>query len=112
MGFWEDDVNTVERKSEEVVKISKLKFQISKIKNELNTCYGSLGRHIYQARKNGVSDEQYEQELICKISALHEELNTVTEELNRTKGARPCVQCGQVNEVSNEFCSRCGARLS
>ena len=111
MGFWEDAVNTVERKSEEVVKISKLKFRISTIKNELNTCYSSLGRHIYQTRKNGVSDEQYEETLIRKIASLHEDLTSVTEELNRVKGARPCTKCGQVNEVANEFCSRCGTRL-
>ena len=112
MSFWEDAVNTVERKSEEVIKISKLKFRLSAIKNELNACYGDLGRYVYQMRKKGADDEEYETSLIDKISRLQQDLSEVAQQLNRTKGVRPCAQCGHVNEVSSEFCSQCGAGLN
>lgn len=111
MSFWEDAVNTVERKGGEVIQISKLSYQITTLKNSIRSKYEELGRYTYQAAKKETEDAEYRGALIAEITELQEKLVAAQCELNRVKGAQPCEQCGQVNPAAAEFCSRCGNKL-
>lgn len=96
--------------AEEVVKIQKLKFEISSKKSALSKVYATLGRYAYKNAVDG--DENIEQaaKLISIITEKRQEIVLLEEKLAMYKGYTTC-SCGSSNKDGSKYCNGCGKEL-
>jgi len=108
MGFLEDSVNSVCKKSEEFIRIQRVKLKISGIKSEISSKFEELGRYEYMHVIKEYSDEEYHDSIVEDIRLLKKELAIQQRKLSMTKGGLACARCGALNSDDAKYCSKCG----
>lgn len=118
MGFFEDVINTTKsvaesagKKTDEVVKITKLKTKKSQLKSDLKSKFLKLGEMSYEMKKAENADNEAFEAVVAEIDALYEELHKVEAELDEVKQVITCSACGAKTANENAFCPKCGAKL-
>ncbi len=104
-------IDAAEQKVTEAVTVQKIKYNIAKVKSEIEHDYQLLGRLYYSGvRKDNVDAEA--------LKAIMEELDTELDKLREleaelafAKGNTVCDSCGAANDIEAEFCSKCGKEL-
>lgn len=104
-------VDTVGKKAEKVIDVSKLTLTSADLKAEISKKSEILGRVVYEQKTTGKNYEKSIDELIEKIKVLNEELGAVNEAIASTKQKSKCNSCGSYNVKGAIFCNKCGARL-
>lgn len=111
IGMAKDVVDTVAKKTEDVVEVSKMKLETVRINNQLTCLYEELGRCVYQAEKRACKDDGISQEIQDEIKEALAKLDELTKEIADKKNNVFCCKCGAVNEKENCYCGKCGAKL-
>lgn len=102
--------SAVGKKAGEIVDISKLRFNAADLNSEINRQMQTLGRLVYEARKNEGESEEVEA-CIAKIEDLFEQLDVINEEIVIMRHKTVCPNCRKQNEKNAVYCSSCGTRI-
>lgn len=98
-------------KTNNVVDQTKVKFAISDTQNKINELFAEVGREIYACHTNG-SDSPDFSDTFAKLGDLHNEVEDLCEQLSRLKNTKQCPACNTYNDKNNEYCAKCGEKLS
>lgn len=78
-----DTTKTVARKTEEIVKTSKTKYDIFDAKNDIEKIYTDLGREIYSGYREDRNVSDFIEEKCREIDALVEKMEALKEVLEK-----------------------------
>ena len=98
-------VKGVGEKAKDVTDATRLSYDISKKKSEINDKYRTLGKKYYSEHRDEKDD------MIVAITAAIEELHEMEKNLASVKGGTRCEKCGAIVPVGSAYCSKCGAKV-
>lgn len=103
----------VTRKSGELLEVTKVRLEISRLEKETENNLAGLGAVVYQKYK-GVTDMDDEIERICQSTArLEEEMKTLQQQLEKIQPKTlTCPECKLDLPSGGKFCSYCGTRVA
>ncbi len=118
MGFLEDVISTGKnvvttagKKTDEAVKMSKLKIKQTQINSEIRGKYEKLGEMIYQMKKSGEQDDAAFEEAVAGIDESYAKLDEIDKQIDELKEQVTCPGCGCKTKDENLFCPKCGTKL-
>ncbi len=107
-----DVVQTVAHKSNELLEISKIKYEVHDLSADIKKLYAEIGRLVYEEMKDGNSlpeDIQFKCEIVsakkAKIAALRAREQQVKQGLT-------CPACGRECNEDDQQCPFCGSDLA
>ncbi len=101
----------VVEKSSEIYATTKLTYEISKLRDEINRSYKELGEMFY-ANYLGKETSADEAEAICRrIEGLKADIDKVAVEIAHIKGNNVCENCGAEVTRESVYCAKCGKEL-
>ena len=106
-----DIAETVGKKGEELLTISKLKIKETQIKRDISVKLEKLGKMYYELTKAGEENKLIFKEIIEEIDELRSELSEVRGMIGEIKGVENCPVCGAKNPMDAEFCIKCGEKM-
>lgn len=98
------------KKTEEVVNVQKLRFDLSSAESKLNNSYVQLGKDRYKALKETEIDDIALKTLILDIDDKLNEVERLRSEITALSGKGICCECGK-KLTGGDFCSHCGAKI-
>ena len=104
-------VDIAGKKTDNVVEVSKLKYQCVQMSAELKSLYEKLGNAVYTMVKSDFSNKELMDSLIEEIDSLKERIDQVNQEIAKRKNIRVCPACGSRNEKDTCYCNKCGNKL-
>lgn len=118
MGIFEDLMagakNVVDyagKKTDDVVELSKLKYQSSQLSNELRSLYEKLGCAVYSMMKSEYDNNELIDSLASEIEEVKNALQEINEKIADKKELKLCPACGAKNDKEAFYCMKCGNRL-
>lgn len=102
---------TAGKKTDEAIKISKLKVKSSQLGSDIKNKYEKLGALVYEMSKTGEKDSEAFDEIIAGLDEAVKELDDIERQLDELKGMVACPVCGVKTDNDNAFCPKCGAKL-
>lgn len=118
MGMFDDVVvnaksaaNAFSKKAGNICDISKLKFNASSIRGEINKKYQELGEMTYDSKCEKEVSQEVIDAKVGEIKALKEDLAAVNELLATAKNLMICPACSAVISKDSQFCSKCGIKI-
>ena len=110
----EDVIAVVGKKAVEVKEISKIKYSVYDLKNDLRKLYLEIGKQAYQELKNDPSISEDLQMKFQIVEAKLARIRTLEEKESKVKNMGEevaCPVCGRVCEIQEDYCSACGSPL-
>lgn len=104
-------VNVAAKKTEEVVEVSRLKFESAKLNNELAGVYEKLGHAVYEAKKGNYKNDDLVESLCEDIDTLLADLDRINNDIADKKNQVICPTCGASNVKESIYCSKCGTKV-
>ena len=104
-------VDIAGKKTDNVVEVSKLKYQCVQMSAELKSLYEKLGNAVYTMVKSDFSNKELMDSLIEEIDSLKERIDQVNQEIAKRKNIRVRPACGSRNEKDACYCNKCGNKL-
>ncbi len=107
-----DVTNAATKKTDSIVKISKLKIDSVQLSNAIKNDYERLGSIVYEQFK---SDEQGTEAIMALIEVIdnrYKELNECTHKLEELQNIIVCGKCSTRNKNNSLYCTKCGARIA
>ena len=98
-------------KTTNAVDITKLNIAKSEADSKINKLYAKIGEVIYEQYKDGTEFDGVIGESLIEIDRFKEESENLKAQIAELKSTAPCPSCGQQNDKSSEYCSKCGAKL-
>ncbi len=118
MGFLDELVSTTKnvaatagKKTDEAVKLSKLKLKKAQTNADIKGKYEKLGEMVYDMAKAGEKDNDAFDAAIAEIDALVETLEDIDRQTDELNGTVTCVSCGAKTKNDNSYCPKCGTKL-
>lgn len=118
MSFVDNVINTTKnvaatagKKTDEAIRISKLKMKKSQLNSDIKNKYEKLGALVYEMAKSGEKETEAFDALIGEIDAANNELDDISKQLDELRGKVTCTACGVKTDNDNAFCPKCGAKL-
>ena len=118
MGFFDELVTTTKsvastagKKTDEAVKVSKLKVKKAQIKSDIKTKQEKLGALVYQMAKADEKDGEAFDAAIADIDASFDALLEIDKQLDELAGTVTCEKCGAKTKNDNNYCPKCGTKL-
>lgn len=99
-------------KTTNAVDITKLNLAKNEADGKINKLYAKIGELIYNQYKDGSEFDGDIGEALIEIDKFQAESDELKEQIAALKSTFACPTCGQQNDKSNEYCSKCGAKLS
>lgn len=100
------------RKSGELLEVTKLKFDQSKLEKEMENNLAGLGALVYQ-KYRGVGDVDDEIDRLCQSTArLEDEIKLVSQQIEKLHPKTiTCPECKVELPSGGKFCSYCGSKV-
>ena len=118
MGFLDELVSTTKnvaatagKKTDEAVKLSKLKIKKAQTKSDIKGKYEKLGELVYMMNKDNQKDEDAYNAAIADIDELVAKLDEIDKQLDILNGELSCEKCGAKTKNDNSYCPKCGTKL-
>ncbi len=101
------------RKSGELIEVTKLKFELSKLEKEMENNLAGLGALVFQ-KYRGAADVDDEIDRLCQSTArLEEEIKVVSQQIEKLQPkSLTCPECKVDLPAGGKFCSYCGTRVA
>lgn len=101
------------RKSGELLEVTKLKFELSRLEKEMENNLSGLGALVFQ-KYRGVADTDDEIDRLCQSTArLEDEIKSVDQQIEKIQPkSLTCPECKLELPSGGKFCSYCGARVA
>lgn len=107
-----DGAAKVKEKASETKDIIKIKYNISKLKDELDELYIKLGKLVNDAyNAPGTTDEEEVSAINDEINAKIGDIEKAKTELRELSGKNVCPSCKKEIGDDASFCPYCGAKL-
>lgn len=104
-------VSAAGKKTDEVVRFSKLKMKESSLNSDIKIKYEKLGELIYQMAKSGEKDNEEFDKYISELDECYAGLADIAAQLDELRCEVTCPKCGAKTKNDNAFCPKCGAKL-
>ncbi|MFZ5634483.1 MAG: zinc ribbon domain-containing protein [Bacillota bacterium] len=103
----------VTRKSGELLEVTKLKFEMSRLEKETENNLAGLGAVVYQKYK-GAPDMDDEIDRLCQSTArLEEEMKVLQQQIEKLQPKTlTCPECKVDLPSGGKFCSYCGTKVA
>lgn len=118
MGMFDDVVvnakaaaNAISKKAGNVFDVSKLKFNASTIRGEINKKNQELGEMIFDSKTGKSVSEDLINAKVEEIQNLKNDLTAVNELLAAAKNLMICPVCFAVIAQDSMFCNKCGTKI-
>ena len=102
--------NTITKTSGELVKTTKLSFNLSSEKDKLKALYMEIGKKVHEIYIYGGSLGAAFDDKIKVLDAQVEKIKNLEAQINLVKGNKDCAKCGKTMERNAEFCPKCGQK--
>ena len=102
----------VVNKTSNMVGITKLNFALNETESKMNKIYAGIGKYIYEKHLSGADLDSELCEFCIEIDKFSEEVKDIKEKIAALKDSLVCPSCGEYNNKENEYCAKCGIRLS
>lgn len=102
---------TVGRKAEQIVDVSKLRIAIAEVNAEITKRHQALGEYVYNNCADALSADAEATGLISEIGELKMQQESMSKELLGKQNKKACPKCGVLSNVAAVFCSVCGTKL-
>ncbi|MDO4459745.1 MAG: zinc ribbon domain-containing protein [Clostridia bacterium] len=99
------------RKANQVVDISKLRYNVSSLNTEIGKRYAELGQYVYDGTKNSNVDNTVLASKIEEIDDLYNQLSDIAKQIAELQNKAICPECGKEVAIGSVYCSFCGAKL-
>ncbi len=101
------------RKSGELLEVTRLKFDLSKLEKEMENNLAGLGALVYQKYK-GAGEVDDEIDRLCQSTArLEEEIKAVNQQIEKLQPkSLTCPECKVDLPPGGKFCSYCGTKVA
>jgi DNA-binding ferritin-like protein len=102
----------ITKRSGELIEITRLKYEISKLDKEMENDLGGLGLLVYQ-KYRGIEGQDEEIERLCRsIIKLEEDMKAAEAEISKLSPKPPfCPVCNVELPQGGKFCSYCGKEV-
>lgn len=97
-------------KTDTAVKKAKTKYGIAELEGKKRKLFEAMGEKLYTDYKAGNETEIFNDEFV-KLDELDAEIKELKNKLSEYKDSVVCAYCGKNNDIDNEFCPACGAKL-
>lgn len=98
-------------KANDVYDIAKLKAVKSRISNDIDKIYKSIGNKYYILYKGEkLENADFSGELTA-LDELHDQYDTIVKQINDLKNLKRCPVCGKTQNSDKPYCADCGAKL-
>ena len=99
------------KKTSTVIETQKLKMKKTSLESDLRDCYVMLGT-IYAKYLDAMQDDQLKgYDILSKVKSIRKELEHISDELLKAKGAVRCPKCGKEFSETFDFCPKCGEKM-
>lgn len=106
-----DVTNAATKKTDELVKVSKLKLTCVQINNDIKAAYEHLGSLVYHSMKADEENPSAIIKAVTEVDDLYDKLDEATAKLEELQKILTCPKCGTKNKLDSIYCSKCGTRL-
>ena len=103
-------IDSATEKTNNFIDMSKLKYNISVMKNDAKNEYTKLGKLCYEMSEKGVDEPEKMSKIIARINKINMEIEFANMELAKYT-EKVCPECGASNDIKFKYCSRCGSKL-
>lgn len=107
-----DVTSAATKKTDAIVKISKIKLNCVQINNAIKTEFEHLGASLYDQMKSNEEDMNELMAIVEVIDGHYQELNELNHKLEELQNILVCPACGAKNKPGSAYCSRCGTKLA
>ena len=104
-----DLLSAAGRKTEELVGVSKLRFQALQISSQLSKAFERLGMIVYEQKVSGLADNDIIEACIKEITVLKSSLEELNDKVYASKNSVKCTNCNASVAKESSFCPKCGA---
>lgn len=104
-------VSAAGKKTDEVVRFSKLKMKESSLNSDIKNKYEKLGELVYQMAKSGEKNTEEFDKFISELDECYAGLADIAAQLDELRCEVTCPKCGAKTKNDNSFCPKCGAKL-
>ena len=118
MGFLDDAVvkaketiDIVEKKTDKVVNIQKIRFEIASIENKREKDLRELGRLCFAKYKNSEDIPEDLADVVAAIKAKSIKISSLKTEMAKVQERKVCPKCGAFIDVDSKFCRSCGFKV-
>ncbi len=120
MGIFDEVASTIKKtaksaakKSYDMVDFTKLKIQLSDVRDEIREKYQAIGEAFYTHSRGEAQtqDEQMLEDLISTVDRLKEKEEELESVINELKSNKKCASCGATTDKDNDFCPKCGTKF-
>ncbi len=106
-----DVIDVACKKTGEVARLEKLRFEKASTKLKADKDYAALGRACFDAFKDDPNAPEEFAQIIAEIKAKNEKITQISAEIAAVKNKHVCPECGVANSKTAAFCSSCGAAM-
>lgn len=99
------------KKTDNLVKISKLKMQCATINNNIKSTYEKLGNIVYDMIKSDSENQTVLLGVVQEIDDLYKQLERTTKKLEKLRKIYSCPRCDEKNKATAVYCAKCGKKL-
>ncbi len=99
------------KKSDEFMKIMRLKVSCIKLDNKIKEKYAELGKSVYKMVKTDKADSETIANAVTEIERLYQRLESLHKRIEEMKRIITCPVCGAKNKYDSEYCENCTNRL-
>lgn len=99
------------KKTDNLVKMSKLKMQCAAINSNIRSTYEKLGNTVYDMIKSDSENQTVLLGVVSEIDDLYRQFERVTKKIEKLKKIYSCPRCDEKNKATAVYCAKCGKRL-
>ena len=102
----------VRDKTTNIVDVTKLNLALNDTEGKINKLYAKIGEIVYAKHVGGTEFDGEIGNLCAEIESFKDEIDKLKEQIASLKNTTSCPKCGQYNDRSNDYCSKCGEKIA
>lgn len=99
-------------KTTNIASVTKLNLSLNDTERKMSKLYEKMGELVYEKHLEGTEFDGEFGNICSEIDGLKKEADDLKEQIAALKNATVCPSCGQHNDKSGDYCSKCGEKLS
>ncbi|MDR2656009.1 MAG: zinc ribbon domain-containing protein [Oscillospiraceae bacterium] len=104
-------IDAIGKKTDETIRISKLRATKATLKAELRGTYSKLGGAYYEAKRYDIDKNAEIDQFVAVIDEIIGKIHVLDRSISELSTKTVCKVCGTVNPKSAHYCQHCGALI-
>ena len=101
----------VTKRTSNAITSTKLSYSINEANNKAEDIFAKIGKAIYENRIAEIGEDIDFSSEFETIDAIMQDIENLKAKKAELKNAVMCAECGTLNPIESEYCSKCGAQL-